>query len=112
MIKIVPPNQVVADAFKSIREFLHDYQTQFKNVEKRIDNLVQEQNRIVDKIIETLAQQQERQNTAENIVKNLAKQQTNFNVIESRIDSLKQQQTHELKHYQTNCNKKATANLE
>ena len=110
-----PKDKVVADAFKSIREFLNEYQLRFENLEKRLDNLALEPNcsHGIDKFIETLTQQQERLNIVENIAKNLAQRQTNFNVLEERINCLEQQNHfHILETQIENLNKGQQTNLE
>jgi len=114
-------NQVIADAFKSIRKFLSEQQIRFKKLEARIDKLEQEQTHfhVVEKILEIQAQQQELSNVAKNITEKFAQFQTNFYSFKENIDYLERQQTHlktdftvELKQYQTYSDKKFTEKLE
>jgi len=116
-----PKNQIIADAFKSIREFLNEQQIYFDNLEERIDNLKQEQTRfhVVEKILEIQVQQQEMISVIENITAKFAQLQTNFYSFKEHTDYLERQQTYlkaeltaEFKQHQTDSDEKFTQKLE
>jgi len=116
-----PKNQVIADAFQSIREFLSEQQIRFKNLEARIDKLEQEQTRfhVVEKILEIQAQQQDLSKVTEKITEKFTQFQTNFYSFKEHTDYLEQQQTYfeaeftaKFKQYQTYSDEKFTEKLE